>query len=856
MNTTAIGPPRPHFERQGSAPPSTGITGAASGGDLTKGLKLEKGPSRSKQVTSASASTFVSTSEPAWSARSSFESTKTDVSSSKNNDQHERRDHNRSHLLGDLKSSQTYSHGRLERPLLSSQSCFDPLIDVGPLEKLQLAGDSPWLEERDSVLDRTPTRSSLESGCAGDCGGSYLPSSELNVVLGEAYGAHFVPGTQNEAGTVHRSSLDLLLTAPQVLTMNGSRHSLDSLQEMFINRSHGKTTLSVGQLAKAMPTAAQRLLRVGDSSQGSVQCAMNASSPVSSPSKIAFSKPKRSLADTSITVIAQPTTVNAGAMSSSANSGASVGALASAVVDQSTAVTRPRESFFEDKDCLEENCFSKDEGDDEQRWVLAEASSSTTHSPTPLARSPPRPKPAMSDKDSAKNTASSAVSYPGTGLVDADLHDTFGAHAWYLGPAGRHLPASKATGSTSPRPPKFSKMLEPTTVAGQHSVTLHDAQSTVPSYDYLRQLRTVKEKQKKANGIGQGSGYIAEAKRVLNEAMANDASRKRMSPSNAIEGQQESSYSGAIGPLLRLVTAGLEAKEDEKVRGALHTLSLLVTNLPNRGILCDLGGRSVLMGVIRDERAALDCREWAVQLLWDLEPEVKRPYLLGRQCAAMLRSEDAMSLLEVLAETGEARIASHILHFLHVAFVERVWDARPVSPAGGEPASREEDQNREQSEDEKLIGMTASQKSFVAESIVREVCAHKHHLYDAAQYTVGELLGSVLEDDDVPDHTVSSAIAAVLRALDECFDYVQCQILLTVLSCVAGRRRLRKELEKDASRRVIHAYVRRVQDSDQRLRARALSLVKVAGGMGEEEEASREDHRMFIGTWYFGPDDG
>lgn len=832
MTSTALGPPRLHFDRQGSAPqPLVPTAGAPYGGDVQN----SKGSSWPAQVTCASASTFTSTSEPAWSARTSFESTKPDVPSSKNGNDQEGRNEQYPN------DCQTPSMGRLGMPSLSIPAYFDSSFDLGPPEKLQLSGDNPWIQERSSVLDRTPTRSSLESGCAGDVGGgSYQSCSELNVVLGEAYGAHFVPGATNSIGTPNRSSLDLLLTAPQVIA-GGSRHSLDSLQEMFITRSHGKATFSVDQIAKAMPTAAQRLLRVGDNSQPSCQgnngssgSGSSARSPVSSPSKAAFTKIKRPLADTSITVIAQPTTVNAGVTPSTANSGASVGALASAVVDQSMA---------------EETKMGN--GDEVPQTGFLGASCSS-----PLAHSPPRATLMSREDHLTRPTTSSAVSYPGTGLVDADLHDTFGAHAWYLGPAGMpSKPASKSCQTAyqgcNQRPPKFSKMLEPTTVAGQHSVTLHDAQSTVPSYDYLRQLRSVKERQKKANGIGQGSGYIAEAKRVLNEAMANDASRRKMSPSNAIEGHQESSYSGAIGPLLRLVTAGLEAKNEEKVRGALHTLSLLVTNLPNRGILCDLGGRSVLMEVIRDDTAALDCREGAVQLLWDLEPEVKRPLLLGRQVAALLGPRDVMALLELLADTGEARIASHILHFLHVAFVEKVWDVSSVSPRSSHGDGDDEDDGHAENV---KPGMTAFQKAHVAESIVREVCAHKHHLYDAAQYTVGELLGTVLDDEDVPDGTVSNAITSVLAALDDCLDYVQCQILLTVLSCLAGRRRLRKELEKDASRRVIHGYVRRVQDSDQRLRARALSLVKVAGGMREENEGLGEE-RVFTG-WYFGPDDG
>jgi hypothetical protein len=87
-----------------------------------------------------------------------------------------------------------------------------------------------------------------------------------------------------------------------------------------------------------------------------------------------------------------------------------------------------------------------------------------------------------------------------------------------LAPQGSSMPSS--AGPVNVKVGR-ARLLEPTTVHGQHSVTLNDAQCTVPTYDFLRQRRQLAKQQLQFNDSGrEGSGYIAEAKRVLNEAMS------------------------------------------------------------------------------------------------------------------------------------------------------------------------------------------------------------------------------------------------------------------------------------------------------------------------------------------------
>lgn len=78
------------------------------------------------------------------------------------------------------------------------------------------------------------------------------------------------------------------------------------------------------------------------------------------------------------------------------------------------------------------------------------------------------------------------------------------------------------------------------------------------------------------------------------------------------------SHSGALGPLLHHVRSS--AGDDARARSALQTLGLLVSNLPNRDIASELHGCEALIHVLRNAKA-LDVREKAVCLLWDLKPQ-------------------------------------------------------------------------------------------------------------------------------------------------------------------------------------------------------------------------------------------
>ena len=423
-------------------------------------------------------------------------------------------------------------------------------------------------------------------------------------------------------------------------------------------------------------------------------------------------------------------------------------------------------------------------------------------------------------------------SYPGRpdhtpAMLDADLHDTFGAHAWYIGPGQPHTispgttPPKNASGGSSRLLTSVSgggeadgssgrhvgargraKHLELTSVAGQHSVTLHDSQCIVPSYEFLRQRRLAREKQALEGEEKWSGGYIAEAKRVLSEAMGT-ASKQEAE-------HRDSSYSGAIGPLLRhLKTA---AGDDERSRAALHTLSLLESNLPNRAIIAELQGRDILAAVLRDCKA-LDVREQAVSLLWDLDSAA------GKDAAPVFAVDDLFALLTLLEETKDSSVASHALHFLD-AIVEMPSDA-------GERAS-----------------LTAQQLSALGSRVVREVCSHKHHLHDAAQYTLGALVGAVLDDSGLSAHDVHAALTSLLTALANCTDPGQCQVLLTVFSAMAGRPRLLTAMVKGTHAR--EAVLRCGQrTNDARLRARALSLIKVL---------NKEEHAAVGHSWYFGPE--
>ena len=136
----------------------------------------------------------------------------------------------------------------------------------------------------------------------------------------------------------------------------------------------------------------------------------------------------------------------------------------------------------------------------------------------------------------------SSGSPPPETLLDPDIHDVFGAHAaaalpsapLFQGAAGAAggagawpslaVPFWAGPGSSGAPPSPFAEgtprketamLLEPSTVHGQHSVTVHDPQCIVPSYNFLRQRQLAKAKLASQST----AGYIAEAKRVLSAAV-------------------------------------------------------------------------------------------------------------------------------------------------------------------------------------------------------------------------------------------------------------------------------------------------------------------------------------------------
>jgi hypothetical protein len=352
-----------------------------------------------------------------------------------------------------------------------------------------------------------------------------------------------------------------------------------------------------------------------------------------------------------------------------------------------------------------------------------------------------------------------------------------------------------------------AKHLELTSMPGQHSVTLHDAQCIVPSYDFLRQRRLAKAQQVKEGDAYWSGGYIAEAKRVLNEAMGT-ASRQEAE-------NRDSSYSGAIGPLLRHLNAA--AGDNEKSRSALHTLGLLVSNLPNRGIIAELQGRHTLAAVLR-LCTALDVREQAVTLLWDLDSTA------GKDAAPVFNAADLFALIQLLEETQHAAVASSALHFLDAA-IELPIEVR------------------------ERVELSPEQLAEMAMRVVTEVCAHKHRLQDAAQYTLGALLGAILNDPLISQKAVSEALESLLSAVRICKDPDQCQVLLTVLSSLAGKPRLLTILAKGTRAR--DAVLQCGQNAgDQRVRARSLSLIKVLRSKDELPTTA-----ALSSSWYFGPEE-
>eukprot|EP00887_Chlorella_sp_A99_P004949 scaffold4.g4949.t1 len=423
-------------------------------------------------------------------------------------------------------------------------------------------------------------------------------------------------------------------------------------------------------------------------------------------------------------------------------------------------------------------------------------------------------------------------------LLDPDIHDVFGAHECAAPALARRPPAvgasmpaslgsvqlrsgadgggatprspfalggraaagggggSEASGSADAAPAAVQRtmLLEPSTVPGQHSVTAHDPQCIVPSYNFLRQRQLAKQRLAQQSS---GGGYIAEAKRVLSAAI------NTADPTEVVT--VETSSSGAIGPLLKYLHD--RRHDDAALAASLQTLSVLVANSPNRSVVVSFKGQAMLLDAMR-ATSKVELQESIVQLLWDLDAAYK-------DCT--FEREDVRALLTVLEATENATVASHILHFLHAAFTR----------ATGRP--------------QLLPGDLAR----CAGRLVQEVAAHKHHLQDAAQYTVGNLLASVMGDSSVQTADRQRLLYALLVELARASGTPQCQLVLTVLSCLAGNPRLRSDMvycqASWRARKRLMEFSHRM--GDPRLRARSLSLVKVLNKQ-ELLETSQ--------GWYFG----
>lgn len=339
-------------------------------------------------------------------------------------------------------------------------------------------------------------------------------------------------------------------------------------------------------------------------------------------------------------------------------------------------------------------------------------------------------------------------------------------------------------------------MLDPTNVPGQHSITVHDPQIVVPSLQFLKQRALARQKlerlDQQATAPNRG-GYIAEAKRVLAAAVHTASAQEAA--------VVESSCSGAIGPLLRYLRDNKH--DDAALRSGLHTLSLLVSNSPNRGIIVSFQGQAMLCEAMRATRD-LEIRENIVQLLWDLEA--------GQSAECHFEPDDILALLSVLEATTNAVVASHILHLMYQCV------------------------NRSDQ-----TALSAEQMQLCAQRLVQEIAAHKHHLQDAAQYTLGNLTAVVLGSDSVPSTQREQMVTRLLDELRRTNTPGQCQVVLTVLSCLAGNARLRSAMARCRARRRLVDFGQR--NPDPRLRARSLSLVKIL----HKQEALESSAQ-----WYFG----
>jgi hypothetical protein len=299
-----------------------------------------------------------------------------------------------------------------------------------------------------------------------------------------------------------------------------------------------------------------------------------------------------------------------------------------------------------------------------------------------------------------------------------------------------------------------------------------------------------------------GRGYIAEAKRVLNEAMGLMSSPETVSTFD--------SYSGAIEPLLLHLKS--VAGDNRKCRSALRTLALLESNLPNRAIISGLEGRRILLKVV-SQCSDIDVQESGIQLLWDLDEQG------GANAAEIMTELDLLSFGVVLSKTRNSEIASHVLHFMKIALHQPPELRMYIS------------------------GPTVLDLSY---KLTAETCTHCHYLQDAAQYCLGETLGVLLSDVSLPDADVKECLAKILSALLACGEGGQCQLLLTVLSSLAVRRKPRSILIEIKGASKVISFTESTEDT--RLQARAFSLLKVLSS-GHHKPAKHQ------GSWYFDLDD-
>lgn len=259
------------------------------------------------------------------------------------------------------------------------------------------------------------------------------------------------------------------------------------------------------------------------------------------------------------------------------------------------------------------------------------------------------------------------------------------------------------------------------------------------------------------------------------------------------------------------------AGDDGQCKAALSTLALLESNLPNRAITSDLEGQKILVEVLCKCKG-LDIKETVVQLLWDLDSHS------GKDTACIIGVKEFKELVGVLENTLSSEIASYVLHIMQCV-VSQPPEERPL-----------------------LLPGVADRLSL---RITNEACAHKHHLQDADQYSLGEVLGSLLSDSSIDINTINECIERILHSLIACSDASQCQILLTVLSSLAVRKKPRKlMMHMSAGERILEFAN---STSDLRLHARSLSLLKVLSVEGNASDSGA--HSIRPASWYFNEED-